>query len=115
MPRVAVRQPPAFTSEGQSVSKEAKEVARELEKVKESLPEQRVIVGAIVLFSSGQEPGSKWRVCAGATINRFDYPEAFDVLGEDHGAGDGATTINLPDLTAAQPAGFQYWIYIGRE
>ena len=38
-----------------------------------------------------------WLRCNGAAINREAYPELFAAIGTTYGAGDGATTFNLPD------------------
>lgn len=115
MARVPARQPPAWSEEGRGVEKEVREVARDLATTRAELPEQRVQPGTIVLFSTAQAPGAKWRACDGAAISRFDYPEIFLAIGETHGAGDGSTTFELPDLTAAAPATTAYWIFVGRE
>ena len=39
--------------------------------------------------------------CDGSEISRTTYNELFAVVGETFGAGDGATTFNLPDLRGA--------------
>lgn len=39
--------------------------------------------------------------CDGSEISRTTYNELFTVFGETFGAGDGATTFNLPDLRGA--------------
>lgn len=39
--------------------------------------------------------------CDGSEVSRETYSELFAVFGETFGAGDGATTFNLPDLRGA--------------
>lgn len=39
--------------------------------------------------------------CDGSEVSRETYSELFTVFGETFGAGDGATTFNLPDLRGA--------------
>lgn len=39
--------------------------------------------------------------CDGSEVSRETYSELFEVFGETFGAGDGATTFNLPDLRGA--------------
>lgn len=39
-----------------------------------------------------------WLVCAGQAVSRATYAALFLAIGTTHGAGDGATTFNLPDL-----------------
>ncbi|MCA9656355.1 MAG: tail fiber protein [Myxococcales bacterium] len=111
MARVKVRQPPAWSPEGQQVSKEVRELGRELEGLREDLPQQRVPVGMVVLFSASQDPGDRWRRCDGSEISRFDFPDVYTALGESQGPGDGSRTINLPTLVA--PALMTYWIFVG--
>lgn len=41
---------------------------------------------------------SGWLICDGSEVSRTDYPELFLKIGVAFGAGDGATTFNLPDL-----------------
>lgn len=53
--------------------------------------------GAVVPFAGVNAP-SGWLVCAGQAVSRSDYAALFAVLGTVHGAGDGTTTFNLPDL-----------------
>lgn len=39
-----------------------------------------------------------WLVCNGRSLNISDYPELYDVIGEDFGGGEGQ--FNLPDYTS---------------
>jgi microcystin-dependent protein len=39
-----------------------------------------------------------WLFCNGAAVNRTTYAALFAIIGTAHGAGDGSTTFNLPDL-----------------
>lgn len=43
------------------------------------------------------EPG--WLVADGSPVARADFPALFEAIGEQFGAGDGATTFLLPDYT----------------
>lgn len=42
--------------------------------------------------------GPAWLSADGRAISRNAYPDLFAALGTVYGAGDGATTFNLPDL-----------------
>ena len=53
--------------------------------------------GTILSWSSATIP-SGWLVCDGSAISRTTYKALFNAIGETYGAGDGATTFNLPDL-----------------
>jgi len=63
-----------------------------------------VPVGVVTSFAGGGAP-SGWVPCTGAAISRTAYAALFAVLGTAHGAGDGATTFNLPDLRGRVPIG----------
>ena len=54
-------------------------------------------VGAIFFFPV-ETPPEYTLECNGAAISRSAYAELFALIGTKHGAGDGATTFNLPDL-----------------
>jgi microcystin-dependent protein len=56
-----------------------------------------VPAGTVVAFAGSAAP-SGWLVCNGAAISRTTYAALFAAIGTAHGAGDGATTFNLPDL-----------------
>jgi microcystin-dependent protein len=47
----------------------------------------------------------------GSTVNISDYPDLFSLIGTNYG-GDGVSTFNLPDLTAAAPNGTQYLVCV---
>jgi len=39
-----------------------------------------------------------WLLCRGQAIDREEYAALFEAIGTTYGAGDGATTFNVPDL-----------------
>ncbi|WP_150526821.1 phage tail protein [Roseibium sediminis] len=51
-------------------------------------------------------PPDGWLECNGAAISRTAYAALFNVLGTGYGAGDGATTFNVPDLRGEFIRGF---------
>lgn len=53
--------------------------------------------GAIVAYGGSAAPDG-WLLCDGSAVSRTTYADLFAVLGTTHGAGDGSTTFNLPDL-----------------
>jgi len=53
--------------------------------------------GTVVAYMGTNTP-SGWLLCDGTAINRIQYLALFGVIGTSSGAGDGATTFNLPDL-----------------
>lgn len=54
-------------------------------------------IGSVTALASSVIPEG-WLACDGAEVSRADYADLFGVLGEIFGAGDGASTFNLPDL-----------------
>lgn len=55
------------------------------------------MAGQIAFSASGVIPAG-WLECNGAAISRATYGTLFAAIGTNYGAGDGATTFNLPDL-----------------
>lgn len=113
VPQRGTRQP---TREGQDLQRESQSLARALELLErrvDELEERQAPVGAIVLFADVQAPATGWLLAHGATVGRRQYAELYEQLGDTFGAGDGMTTFDLPDLSAAEPAGFDYWIRTG--
>lgn len=53
--------------------------------------------GAVTWFAADAPPAG-FLACDGAAVSRTTYAGLFAVVGETHGAGDGSTTFNLPDL-----------------
>jgi hypothetical protein len=59
--------------------------------------EQGCPIGTIVLYpgkQNDQPPG--WILCDGSEVSRSTYSRLFQAIGETWGAGDGASTFNLP-------------------
>jgi len=64
-----------------------------------------VPIGAIIPFggtNTGGTPG--WLLCNGQKLNRYTYPQLFNVMKYEHG-GSG-TYFYLPDLRGRVPAGY---------
>lgn len=55
------------------------------------------MAGQIAYCAAGVIPAG-WLECNGAAISRATYGTLFASIGTNYGAGDGATTFNLPDL-----------------
>jgi microcystin-dependent protein len=62
-------------------------------------------VGMIMMFAGGGPPGG-WLVCDGAAVSRTTYPLLWTAIGTFWGAGDGATTFNVPDFRGRAPVGY---------
>ena len=61
--------------------------------------------GMIAPFAM-ETPPTGWLECNGAAISRSTYATLFAAIGTVHGAGDGSSTFNLPDLRASFVRGF---------
>lgn len=61
-------------------------------------------VGVIQMWLTGTPPTS-WLVLDGSAVSRATYSDLFTLWGVTFGAGDGATTFNLPDMRQRIPIG----------
>jgi microcystin-dependent protein len=64
----------------------------------------RLPAGMIVQWLGAAAPAG-WRICDGSAVSRTEFSDLFAVLGTAHGAGDGATTFNVPNLKGRVPVG----------
>jgi microcystin-dependent protein len=62
------------------------------------------LVGEIKMWGGSTAP-SGYFDCDGSAISRTTYSALFNVIGTNHGVGDGSTTFNLPDLRSKSPIG----------
>jgi microcystin-dependent protein len=60
--------------------------------------------GAIMTYAGSSAP-SGWLICDSSAVSRTTYADLFGVIGTTYGAGDGATTFNLPNLKGKVPVG----------
>lgn len=60
--------------------------------------------GVVTGFAGASAP-TGWLLCYGQAVSRTTYEDLFDAIGETHGAGDGSTTFNVPDLRGRAVAG----------
>ncbi|NDD84506.1 hypothetical protein EBZ38_09590 [bacterium] len=65
-----------------------------------------VPIGSLMSYIGSTAPNSSWALCNGSAISRTTYSTLFAVIGTTYGAGDGATTFNVPDLRGRVPVGF---------
>lgn len=54
-------------------------------------------IGMVSYFANTTPPAG-WLKCNGAAVSRTTYAMLFSAIGTTYGAGDGATTFNLPEL-----------------
>lgn len=60
--------------------------------------------GMVVPYAGATEP-TGWLFTYGQAVSRTTYADLFTAIGTIHGAGDGTTTFNLPDLRGRVIAG----------
>ena len=58
-----------------------------------------------VKMHAGANVPDGWLLCDGSAISRDSYSDLFNEIGIAFGAGDGATTFNLPDMRGRAPIG----------
>ena len=51
----------------------------------------------VIAFAANSDPEG-YLLCNGAAVSRTTYKALFSAIGTTYGAGDGASTFNLPDL-----------------
>ena len=61
-------------------------------------------VGVVTPYA-GEKIPTGWLVCDGREVSRTQYADLFACVGDKHGAGDGSTTFNLPDMRGRVVAG----------
>jgi len=60
--------------------------------------------GMVALWDNDNIPDG-WLLCNGAAVSRTTYAALFAKLGTRHGAGNGSSTFNLPDMRDRYPIG----------
>lgn len=68
--------------------------------------DQAAPAGAMLHWPKSTPPDG-WLVRDGSAISRTAYAELFAMIGTTYGAGDGATTFNLPDDRGLTPVGYK--------
>jgi microcystin-dependent protein len=65
-----------------------------------------VPIGAMLDYAGGSDPSdTRFILADGRAISRSTYAAAFAIMGTTHGAGDGSTTFNVPDLRGRSTVG----------
>lgn len=67
------------------------------ENLAESIRNAIIPVGSVILCARPAAP-TGFLICAGQAVSRTAFAALFGVIGTIYGAGDGASTFNLPDL-----------------
>ena len=61
--------------------------------------------GAIIMWGATSAP-TGYLPCDGAAVSRSTYADLFSAISTSYGAGDGASTFNVPNLQARFPIGY---------
>jgi len=75
-------------------------VQKALDTIDNSIP-----TGVVQMWAGSTTRPTGWLLCDGAAVSRTTYANLFATLGTSYGAGDGATTFNLPNLVSKFPRG----------
>jgi len=62
-------------------------------------------VGSITMYGAAAAP-TNWLLCDGSAVSRSTYSDLFSAIGTSYGAGDGASTFNVPNLQGKFPIGY---------
>lgn len=92
----------AIATQGQALAGTANNVLMTPLRVAQAVAAQippAVPTGMIAFFDLTEVPEG-WLVCDGSAVSRTTYASLFAKIGTRHGAGDGSTTFNLPDMDA---------------
>jgi microcystin-dependent protein len=57
------------------------------------------------LCMSARSAKTGWLACDGSAVSRSTYADLYNAIGTNYGAGDGATTFNVPDFRGRSPIG----------
>lgn len=72
--------------------------------------QQGIPTGTIMAFDLDGAPDAYWIPCDGRAVSRTTYAALFAKIGTRHGAGNGATTFNVPNLVGRVLWGSNYSI-----
>lgn len=61
--------------------------------------------GMISMYAGTSAPAG-FLLCDGSAVSRTTYADLYAITGDSYGAGDGATTFNVPDLRSSFPLGY---------
>jgi len=98
---------------------EVKSMKKEIAELKQANEAQKAnqstaLIGEIRGFASEDAVPDDWIVCDGSAIPRDIYTSLWATVGDTWGIGDGRTTFNIPNLTAAILAGTDRDEEVGR-
>lgn len=61
--------------------------------------------GGIMMYGGSSAP-TGYLLCDGSAVSRTTYANLYTAIGTAYGAGDGATTFNVPDMRSRLPIGY---------
>lgn len=69
-----------------------------IDQIGNKVAQQGIPTGTIMAFDLDRAPDAYWIPCDGRAVSRTTYAALFSKIGTRHGAGNGATTFNVPNL-----------------
>lgn len=70
-----------------------------------SFPPAVTLPAGMVAPYAGSSAPTGWLLADGSEVSRSTYADLFNAIGETHGAGNGSTTFNLPNMKGKVPVG----------
>ena len=93
------------TADTRSITERVNVLIRDYNNPPAAVPVQRYVPSGTVLPYAGAAAPDGFLLCYGQAVSRVTYAALFAAIGTAHGAGDGSTTFNLPDLRGRAAAG----------
>jgi microcystin-dependent protein len=66
-----------------------------------------VPTGALIPWGGSATPPTGWLLADGSAVSRTTYAALFTAISTTHGAGDGSSTFNLPNMGGRVPVGYE--------
>lgn len=93
------------TADTRSITERVNVLIRDYNNPAAPTAQQRLVPTGTVLPFAGTTAPAGFLLCFGQAVSRTDYADLFAAIGTTYGAGNGATTFNLPDLRGRVVAG----------
>lgn len=100
--------------EGQQATFE-ENLTQDFDKFKHDVMSGDFVPAGTVFPFAGQTIPNGFVLCQGQELSRATYKRLFDAIGTTYGSGDGSTTFNVPNLSAAFPLGANSTYKVGQK
>ena len=90
-------------------------LTQDFDKFKHDVMSGDFVPAGTVFPFAGQTIPNGFVLCQGQELSRATYKRLFDAIGTTYGSGDGSTTFNVPNLSAAFPLGANSTYKVGQK